>query len=228
MINTYNKLRTSVTGVGTSYVDLNPIGAVSYSSSAEAYEVVSSSANDISTGTGIRRVTVIGIGAAFGEQIVQTVQMNGTTPVALPTNLLRAIKLEGIGWGSLGSAAGTVDVRRVSGGAVQRRIPIAQLIDHHTQFTVPGDSTSTTPSDAKLIIRRLVVGASALSRIQVAIRRVGASVFSPVNEFFIPIGTTSIDNVAVAVPYGADVSIQGRAETGTSNISVEVYTELKR
>ena len=72
---------TTLTPVCISGTYQNPI-------TATALEFVSSSVNDTSAGTGAREVTVIGLDSNW-EEVSQTVTTNGTTPVALSTNLIR-------------------------------------------------------------------------------------------------------------------------------------------
>ena len=78
-------------GAHTLTTTLEPIcfsGFYRTPTTATALEFVSSSTNDTSAGTGAREVTVIGLDSSWNE-VSQTVTTNGTTAVALSTDLIR-------------------------------------------------------------------------------------------------------------------------------------------
>jgi len=82
-------------------------------------EVVSSSANDTAAGTGAQQVTITGLNISYDEVDV-VVELNGTTAVALGTDLLRVYRWRVSRTGSYGSqTVGAHDgslTLRVSGG----------------------------------------------------------------------------------------------------------------
>jgi len=82
---------------------------------AQSLEFVSSNANDISTGSGAREITVIGLDSSWNE-VSQTVITDGTTPVALNTDLIRLYRWYVSQSGtyatqSMGSHAGILTIR---------------------------------------------------------------------------------------------------------------------
>lgn len=88
--------------------------------SAQSLEIVSSSANDTSAGSGAQTVTVTGLDANFAEQSV-TVSMNGTTPVAITGTWMRVYRIRVTTSGTYASAtasshAGTITVRNSGAG----------------------------------------------------------------------------------------------------------------
>lgn len=115
-------------------------GLYPWMAAATALEVVSSSANDAVAGTGARTVLVVGLDANFNP-VSQTVTLNGLTPVALPTPLLRVNSAVIMSAGSGEVNAGNIDVRRVAGGTVQCRLPAGYGISRQSIYTVPAGST---------------------------------------------------------------------------------------
>lgn len=107
--------------IGTTTAPISITGLYQTPTAATALEIVSSSANDTSAGSGARTVTIIGLNSSFVET-TQTVTMNGTTPVALSTDLIRAYRMYvetsgTYGSASAGSHAGTITLRTSGGGA---------------------------------------------------------------------------------------------------------------
>jgi len=88
---------------------------------AQSLEVVSSSANDTSAGSGARTLEIQGLDASFAAQTV-TVSMNGTAAVAVTGTWMRVFRMRVLTSGtyatqSVGSHAGTLTLRGASAGA---------------------------------------------------------------------------------------------------------------
>ncbi len=89
---------------------------------AQALEILSDDANDTFLGTGARTVTVLGLDANWDE-ISQTIEMNGTTAVPIPTSMTRVCSLWVSSSGtyataSSGSHLGTLTVQGSGGGSI--------------------------------------------------------------------------------------------------------------
>ena len=89
--------------------------------SAVQLQVVSDDAQDSSTGTGARKVTIIGLNASW-EEVVQEVTMNGLTPVQIPIPLTRVYRWYVSESGTYatettGSHAGQLLIEETTGGA---------------------------------------------------------------------------------------------------------------
>jgi len=114
---------TAYSPISTTLLYPTPTAAVSL-------EVLSSSANDTSAGSGARTITVTGLDANWAE-ISQVITMNGVTPVAVPTALLRVYKVVVTTSGTYpatlntGSHAGTITVRVAGAGATWQSINAA-------------------------------------------------------------------------------------------------------
>lgn len=142
--------------------DVWPVGGLyPLPSSAVAMEIVSTSANDAAAGTGARTVRVDGLTADY-VMLSQTVTLNGTTPVALPTPLFRINFMVVMTAGSLERNDGVIDVRRVSGGTVQSRIPkipnLGASVSQQAVYTVPAGHTLFVESLVFSINRSTGVG----------------------------------------------------------------------
>lgn len=107
-------ISTALVPIASSALYQTPTAAV-------GLEIVSSAANDTSAGSGAQKVTVVGLDASFVEQS-QEITMNGTTPVAIGTSLIRVYDIyvsEAGTYGTTGVGAntGTITVRVASVGA---------------------------------------------------------------------------------------------------------------
>lgn len=111
-------------------------GVFTFPAAAAATTIVSGNAADASAGTGARTVTVTGLDANYFE-VVETVTMNGTTPVNLTAQLLRVNKLEVVSAGSGQVNTGIITIS--IGGTVVSSIPASKGISQTAVFTVPAD-----------------------------------------------------------------------------------------
>lgn len=107
----------------------------------ENFEIVSSSANDTSGGTGAQTVIITYIDNSY-NQAYFTATMNGTTPVALTG--LRAFAFQ---WaevtavGALGYAEGTITIRIAGAGATHEQIPALGNKTLSARYMVPDGYT---------------------------------------------------------------------------------------
>lgn len=140
--------------VGTTLVPVCEGGVYQTPTTATALEFLSSDANDTSAGTGAREVTVIGLDSSWNE-VSQTVTTNGTSAVALGTNLIRLYRWYVSSSGtyatsSSGSHAGTLTVRVSGAGATWSTIGTSPFAEGQSQigaYTVPTGKTAYLLSD---------------------------------------------------------------------------------
>lgn len=109
---------------------------------ATSLEVVSSDVNDTANGTGARSVTITGLDINLNP-ITDTVAMNGTTPVAIPTQYFRVLRgfVASTGTYAATSNLGTITIRVAGAGATQAVIPIGAGRVAQTHYTVPAGKT---------------------------------------------------------------------------------------
>lgn len=105
---------------------------------AVAMEVVSDSANDAAAGTGARTVVIAYLDGAYTAKTA-TITLNGTTPVAMPENVLRVNSMVVAAVGTFGSNnAGNISVRAAGGlGATYNYMPAGIGISRSSMYTVP-------------------------------------------------------------------------------------------
>lgn len=111
-------------------------GLYPWMSAATSLEIVSSSANDTAAGTGARTVRIEGLDGAFAA-VNQTVTLNGTTPVAIPTQLMRINRAVMITGGSAMTNAGNITIRDSGGGTTRAVLPAGFGITRQSQYTTP-------------------------------------------------------------------------------------------
>ena len=117
--------------VGATFVPICLSGFYRTPTSNTSLEVVSTSINDTSTGTGARSIYYEGLQESDGELVVvsNTVSLNGTTAVALPDSLIRLYRWYVYSSGtyasqSAGSHAGTITIREDNAGDTWSTIAI--------------------------------------------------------------------------------------------------------
>jgi hypothetical protein len=116
---------------------------------ATALEFVSDSTDDDIVGTGAQKITITGLDSNW-EEVSQTIETDGTTPVAIPTSLTRVYRWYVSQSGSyatqtVGSHAGVLTIRESGGGDTWSEIPITPFPIGQSQiavYTVPAGKTA--------------------------------------------------------------------------------------
>jgi len=106
--------------VATAATTIVVVRATTYTEQSAALqrEVVSSSANDSSAGTGTRTLRITYYDATMAGPFTTDVTMNGTTPVSTSvSNICFVEKIETLTVGSNGTNVGTITLRLLSAGA---------------------------------------------------------------------------------------------------------------
>lgn len=126
--------------IGNSLTDISELGVntIPLPASAIAMEVVSSSVNDASAGTGAQIVMIHGLDSTWVE-ISEEVALNGTTPVALTKSYLRINNFHVMTAGTGGVAAGTIKLQATGAGTEYDRITVGGNANLQAHFTVPAN-----------------------------------------------------------------------------------------
>lgn len=198
---------------------------------AQALEVVSSDANDTAAGSGAQEVTVVGLNSSWVE-VSQTVATNGTTAVALGTNLIRMTQAYVSKSGtyattSTGSHAGTITIRASGGGATWCTIPITPFPLGQTQiaaYTVPSGKTAYITEFDAYVDSTKVVDLMLFQRpLADDVTTTYTGVMRVVSEI---IGLTSSFERGHRFPCGpyvgpCDLIFVGKVSSGTGSVSID-------
>lgn len=131
------------TAIGVTFATVDSFGAAApyMPSTALKFEAVSSSANDTAAGSGARTIEITGLGTAWQIQ-VETIILNGVTPVQTVNDYLRVTKAEVISVGSYGAVnAGNILVRGTGGGTSAVQIDTGLGVSLGSHFCIPAGYT---------------------------------------------------------------------------------------
>lgn len=127
--------------VSTSLVDIwGGGGNLSYPTAGETWEVLSSSANDTTAGSGAQSIIVNSLTTDYIQQ-TEVVALNGTTPVVLSNTHFRPDGAVALPTGAGQENAGDITIRVSGGGATRQFIPAGFGASQDTHFTVPAGKT---------------------------------------------------------------------------------------
>lgn len=125
--------------ISTSYVDIWPnASTLSYLSSAERMNIVSTSGNDDLGSSGAITMTIFGLDGNYDE-INETVTLDGTTNVLTTNSYLRVSRLIVRTAGTTGSNEGVITATAETAATVQAYIIIGSNQTLQTQYTMPNN-----------------------------------------------------------------------------------------
>jgi hypothetical protein len=107
--------------------------------SGETLEIVSTSANDASAGTGVQSVVIYGVDENWTSQI-ETVTMNGTTNVTTVNSWLGVNRIAVFLSGSGQTNAGAITATATTAGTVQAIMPVGDAVTQQCVFFTPADT----------------------------------------------------------------------------------------
>lgn len=216
--------------VATTIVPISTALTYQTPTSAIALEFVSSDANDASAGTGAQEITLTGLDSTWA-QVTQTVETNGTTPVALPINLTRLHRWYVSRSGTystqyVGSHIGTLTVQVAGAGATWSTISPTPFPFGQSQigcYTVPAGKT------AYVVTKNVFTDGSKIADVYFFQRPFADDVVAPfsgamrVVEREIGISGGYSANIVAKGPYAGpcDIGFMGVVASGTAVISVE-------
>lgn len=127
-------------------------GLYPWMTGATSLEILSSSVNDAAAGTGARTVLINGLDASYNP-LSQLLTLNGTTAVAVPTQLFRIQSALIMSAGSGGVNAGDITIRDAGAGTARAVLQLGYGITKQSQFTVPTGFTLSVNSILSCINR---------------------------------------------------------------------------
>ena len=107
---------------------------------ATTISIVSTSANDVTGGTGTNTVVVYGIDADRNE-VIEVINMNGLTPVVTTSTWLGINRVAMYLCGSGKVNAGTIEVDAVSDSSVMAQMPLVGGVTQQCIFHIPANHT---------------------------------------------------------------------------------------
>ena len=185
----------------------------------QTLEIVSASTNDDGdpVGTGARTVTIVGLDDN-GAEITQTATMNGTTAVALATDLMVVYRAWVLSAGTVATNDGLITIRLASAGATQ-----AQIIAGNGQtlmaiyqvpaskkgylYSMTGKLLGSTVADATINLMVRPSGGAWNVKEVMAIRTAGTSTFR--DEYYLPIELDALSQVRMTAATSANNTIVG-------------------
>ena len=128
----------------TNFAPVTQSGFYRTPSTPVSLEILSDSAADTYGGAGAQQVTITGLNSSWDE-ITFTVNLNGTTPVTLPVNMLRVYRWYVSSSGtyatqSLGSHQGELEIREAGNGPIWSIIPVSPFPAGQSEigaYTIP-------------------------------------------------------------------------------------------
>ena len=217
--------------VGTILTDITELGVAvtPLPTSAITMEVVSSSGDDISTGTGIRTLEIHGLNSSYDE-IEETIIMNGITPVTTINQYIRINDFHSITVGSVGVAVGNIIIRASGGGTTYNKITADGNRSLQCHYTIPNNkvgyltSWSGGSSGNKPI--RLILRATAHGPERVLI----PGVYHFQSILISNNGTIPFNNIIMKFPAKCDIKVSGSiigAGTGEATAEFRIYYETQ-
>lgn len=112
-----------------------------FPATAQAMDIVSTSANDTAAGTGARTVIVYGLDASWNE-VSETVTLNGATPVNLVNSYIRMFRAIVLTAGSSETNEGNITVEIQGSATVAIYIEAGDGQTQHAIYTIPAGKTA--------------------------------------------------------------------------------------
>lgn len=202
-------------------------GALSYLTSAEQMNIVSTSADDASGGTGLRTMRVAGLDGSYA-QVSEVVTLNGVSNVLTVNSYLRVLSMVGLTVGSGETNAGDITATAASAGTVQCRMAPAKGLGKSIHYTIPDGKTGHVVA-FELGTHKLAGGASPEVEFQGLVRPAGG----PWLEIFQTILDADVtEYVFIAPPTQApiaarsDIRIQVTTDTNNTEVSCRLFIIL--
>jgi len=228
-------------GAGTLTTTMAPItvsGIYSTPTTAQALEFVSADANDTAAGTGAQQITIEGLNSSW-NRISQTLETNGTTAVALTTNLTRLdrwyVSRSGTyATATSGSHVGALTIRASGAGAIWSTVPIAVFPAGQSQvgvYSIPAGYTG------RLLTKNIFVDSTKSADVYFFKRDYTSDVTTPftgamrlVEREVGIVGGYSLQTAAPKASFigPCDIGFMGKISVGTAECSVEFELILKK
>lgn len=177
-------------------------GTLTYLSSAQRMNIVSTSVNDTSAGTGVRTVKISGLDNNYA-QITENVTMNGTSNVLTTNSYLRVNEIESL-----------------TAGTTHATIPTGENVSAKSHYTIPAGKTgylldfmpslAAAKQGADVTFRARELGSTFKMKSRMSVQSNGASVINH-----------QLSLGPVRLPEKTDVKVVGVGSSNDQDISCE-------
>lgn len=158
-------------------------GAYAFPDAAETLSVVSSSANDNATGSGVGVVRVVGLDENY-ESIFENVVLNGVTPVTTTNTFLRVNEAICLTPGSASTTdenAGNITVTNTTSAQTLAYIEAGEGRSHQLIYTVPADKYML--AFKTIFVVGVETGTTKAVKLQLYVRPLGLSWLTQVDTY---------------------------------------------
>jgi len=195
----------------------------SFPSAATAMTVSSTSAADtIAGGTGAGVVQLVGLDSDY-NQVTHLIQLNGTTGVAIPTNLLRVNDLTVVFSGSGGVNAGDL---YVGSGTVSGGKPATVYRTVMAGLGISSDAVYTVPAGKVVIFKRIIYISSSdkITNFSIALGFFGTNTTFKFEDIGITNASFQLDASHVGhLPARTDLTFRALVDTADTTNAVQCY-----
>jgi len=204
-------------------------GTLSYLTSAETMDIVSTSTNDASpSGTGGRTVLVSGVDGSHNA-ITEIVALNGTTDVETTATFLRVNSMALLTAGSTSTHAGSITATASSAATVQCQIETGEGLSQNSQYTVALNTTAYI-MQIELNAAKISGGGSPEVEFHGLARQRGVSADAPFIQLFDKHLDTAVSvelDVVLPFPFKApqktDIKITATTNTNNTEARIRMY-----
>ena len=212
------------TAVGATEEDMwSPGGRMTWLTSEDTLDVVSSSSSDTSGGVGAQIILIYGVDENYNI-VSELVTLNGTSSVTTTANFFRVNSAQFVFAGSTGYNIGNITITDTSGGSTQGYIEAEIGVHHSMNFAVP--------VGYHIVLESISVASETNQDVELFtyIRAPGAGLpfWACYTDELVPGGkTTSARIIPSLIPEKTDVNIRVKKTSGSSGICQMSYIGYK-
>lgn len=222
--------------IGTSFVPVSLSSDYKMPSSAVSLEVVSTNSNDNLTGSGARSVMVEGLGADW-LPLTQSIDLNGTTPSAIPLAMTRVFKIFVHYSGTYadkddGSHLGDIVAQELGGGDEWARISSADYARGQGEI-----AAYSVPLGKTAFMQSVIISVDSNKSASVLLlHRAGANVISaPFGASRIVLELAGVSGEEVIKPYcpygpyvgPCDIYFLSKVSAGSAEVDIDFELTIK-
>lgn len=201
-----------------------------YLNSAETMEIASTSTNDTnSAGTGARQVLIKGLDENFDE-ILETVNLNGTTDVTTVNSYLRVLSLEVTDSGSQNFNDGDITATATTTASVQCFLDANESVSNSGHFTIRAGCIGYIQK-VEYYSSKLSGGGTPILNLKIKIKKEDTNTWVELVSYGMDTSTTNqlttLNEFANALPEKTDIRATVSTDTATSDVRCRMFIICK-